>query len=154
MITQFFDTITKQYVGPEREGPYVTDGAAGALEPHIVEHQVIRTAAPTNLAANERISGSHWVTDEQAKTKTLAWDVETFTPGPWRITKDTLMLRVAAHGDAKVIALDDVLLAQSRAQQILWRDFAWFSSDNANVRALISAIGLDPDEILAPESPL
>lgn len=72
---------------------------------------------------------------------------------PYRVTKDAIMSRIAAHGDSYVLALDDIILAQPRAQQILWRDYAWFMSNNANVRALIAAIQLDPEEILAPEGP-
>lgn len=74
-------------------------------------------------------------------------------PLPYRVTKDAIMSRIAAHGDSYVVALDDIILAQPRAQQILWRDFAWFRSDNGNVRALIAAIQLDPEEILALEGP-
>lgn len=96
-----------------------------------------------------------WVAAGNPKAE--AWEAYTppppdpVVPQPYRVSKDRLMMRIAAKGDAKVIALDDILLAQPRAQQILWRDFAWFSSDNASVRALITAIGLDPEEILAPE---
>lgn len=72
-------------------------------------------------------------------------------PTRYRVSKDTLMSRVAAAGDQYVLALDDVLQAQPRARQILWRDFAWFHSDNQSVRGLIAHIGLDPEVILAPE---
>ena len=72
-------------------------------------------------------------------------------PLPYRVTKDAIMSRIAERGDSYVVALDDIILAQPRAQQILWRDYAWFMSDNGNVRALIAAIQLDPEEILTPE---
>lgn len=74
-------------------------------------------------------------------------------PLPYRVTKDAIMSRIAERGDSYVVALDDIILAQPRAQQILWRDYAWFMSNNANVRALIAAIQLDPEEILAHEGP-
>ncbi len=96
-----------------------------------------------------------WVAAKNAKAE--AWEPYTppppdpVVPQPYRVSKDRLMMRIASKGDAYVLALDDVLQAQPRARQILWRDFAWFHSDNASVRGLIAHIGLDPEVILAPE---
>ena len=73
-------------------------------------------------------------------------------PIPYRVSKDTVMSRVASHGYDKVVQLDDVLLQQPRAMQILWRDFGWFMSNNTNVIGLIRQIDLDPTEILARET--
>jgi hypothetical protein len=79
------------------------------------------------------------------------WEQQNNLPSPHRVSKDTIMSRIAEHGDEKVIALDDILLQQPRAKQILWRDYAWFESDNENVVQLVQAIGLDPAAILAPD---
>lgn len=102
----------------------------------------------------EKPQGANWesVTPEGFNAlRSAGFNPDDFT-APHRVEKDTIMLRVANKGYGYVLALDDVLLAQPRVQQILWRDFAWFMSDNPNVRALITAIGLSPDEILASTS--
>lgn len=120
MITQFFDTLTHQYIGPEREGHYITDGRAGALEPHIVEHEVIRTAPPTDLTPTQRLSGWHWTTDEQARTKTQVWDVETFTPEvPFCVPRRAFLLECNSRGvtRAQIRTLIDQLIADPTARE-------------------------------------
>jgi hypothetical protein len=70
-------------------------------------------------------------------------------PQPWRVSKDTLISRVLAAG-----ALPHVMAAlasQTAEQQFVFAQSAWFWSNNATLRGLCAALGLNADEILAPD---
>ena len=64
----------------------------------------------------------------------------------WRVSKDTIIGRIPAESLAAVMA---ALTAQSAAEQFVFLNSAWFWSDNATMRGLCAAIGLDADALLA-----
>lgn len=70
-------------------------------------------------------------------------------PERWRVSKDTLLVRVEAAGKlAEVIAAIDAMPAD---EQFLWTNFAWFWSDNERIRAMCQVLGLDPEVIMAED---
>jgi hypothetical protein len=68
---------------------------------------------------------------------------------PWRVSKDTLISRVLAAGALPQVMA--ALAAQSEEQQFVFAQSAWFWSNNPTLRGLCGALGLDADEILAPD---
>lgn len=66
---------------------------------------------------------------------------------PWRVSKDTLISRVLAAGNLPEVMA--ALSAQTPEQQFVFEHSAWFWSTNATLRGLCTALGMDPDEIMA-----
>jgi len=75
--------------------------------------------------------------------------VEPEPPQPWRVSKDTIISRVLASGALPQVMA--ALAAQSEEQQFVFAQSAWFWSTNPTLRGLCGALGLDADEILAPD---
>ena len=76
------------------------------------------------------------------------WACNQYVP-PHRVTKDTITSRVLEAGKLPdLIALISSLPAD---QQFLWSGFSWFWSSNATIRGMAAQLGLDPDQILAPD---
>lgn len=69
-------------------------------------------------------------------------------PPRWRVSKDTIIGRIPDADLANVMA---ALASQSAAEQFKFTQSAWFWSDNATLRGLCAAIGLDADTILAAD---
>jgi hypothetical protein len=68
---------------------------------------------------------------------------------PYRISKDTITLRVLEAGKINdLIALVNNLPID---QKFLWDNFAWFWNNNATIIAMCTQIGLDPNVILAKD---
>jgi len=90
--------------------------------------------------------------DANAPTATITEIVETI-PEPdsprWRVSKDTMLVRVEQAG--KVAEVMGLIAALPADEQFLFSNFAWFWSDNARIRAMCAAVGLDPDVILAED---
>ena len=76
------------------------------------------------------------------------WNPTEYLP-PHRVSKDTITSRVVAAG--KVADLMALLGSLPPEQQFLWSGFSWFWSDNTTVRGMAAQIGLDPDQVLAPD---
>lgn len=75
-------------------------------------------------------------------------------PEWWWVTKDTIVMRIAAVGDDALLALDQIVYSQPRPKQIIWENASVFRSDNQELRALAGALiplGVDPDAVLAPD---
>lgn len=73
-------------------------------------------------------------------------------PEWWWVSKDTIVMRIAAAGDAALLALDQIVAAQPRPKQIIWETAQVFRSDNQELRALAGALvplGVNPDVVLA-----
>lgn len=70
-------------------------------------------------------------------------------PPPWRVSKDTLLGRVDAAG--KTAECMAIISSLSQAEQFLWTNFAWFWSNNERIRAMIAGVGLNPNDIMAPD---
>jgi hypothetical protein len=68
-------------------------------------------------------------------------------PPPWRVSKDTLISRVLAAG--KLPEVMAALASQTAEQQFVFEHSAWFWSTNPTLRGLCTALGMDPDAILA-----
>jgi len=64
----------------------------------------------------------------------------------WRVSKDTIVSRIPA---ASLAAVRAALAAQSADEQFVFLNSAWFWSDNATLRGLCAALGLDADALLA-----
>ena len=75
--------------------------------------------------------------------------IEPPTPTPHRVSKDTMLVRVEAAG--KVAEVMGLIAALPADEQFLFQNFAWFWSDNARIRAMCAAVGLDADAILAED---
>jgi len=90
--------------------------------------------------------------DANAPTATITEIVETI-PEPeaprWRVSKDTMLVRVEQAG--KVAQVMGLIAALPPDEQFLFSNFAWFWSDNARIRAMCAAVGVDPDVILAED---
>jgi hypothetical protein len=103
-------------------------------------------AAPLH-AEIARLTEEKRVADEAAEAARRAYELA--NPQPWRVSKDTLIGRVLEAG-----ALPQVMAAlasQSPEQQFVFAQSAWFWSNNATLRGLCAALGLDADAILAPD---
>ena len=83
--------------------------------------------------------------DEAARLAQEAYDLA--NPRPWRVSKDTLISRVLAAG--KLPEVMAALASQTPEQQFVFEHSAWFWSTNATLRGLCTALGMDPDAILA-----
>jgi len=73
-------------------------------------------------------------------------------PEWWWVSKDAIVMRIAAVGDAALLALDQIVSAQPRAKQIIWENAQVFRSDNQELRALATALiplGVNPDVVFA-----
>jgi len=75
--------------------------------------------------------------------------IEPPSPTPHRVSKDTMLVRVEAAG--KVAEVMGLIEALPPDEQFLFTNFAWFWSDNARIRAMCAAVGVDPDVILAED---
>ena len=75
--------------------------------------------------------------------------IEPPTPEPHRVSKDTLLVRVEAAG--KVAEVMAAIGALPESDRFLFTNFAWFWSNNPRIVGMCQALGLDPDEILAPD---
>ena len=75
--------------------------------------------------------------------------IEPPTPTPHRVSKDTMLVRVEAAG--KVAEVMGLIAALPADEQFLFSNFAWFWSDNARIRAMCAAVGLDAEVILAED---
>ena len=80
-------------------------------------------------------------------THAEALDAYNNRPRPWRVSKDTLISRVLAAG--KLPEVMAALASQTPEQQFVFEHSAWFWSTNATLRGLCTALGMDPDAILA-----
>ena len=65
----------------------------------------------------------------------------------WRVSKDTIITRLSVNPSdlANVMA---ALATQSEEQQFIFTQSAWFWSDNATLRGLCAALGIDADALL------
>ena len=63
----------------------------------------------------------------------------------WRVSKDTIIGRIP---EASLTAVMAALASQSAAEQFKFTQSAWFWSDNAQLRGLCAALGLDADALL------
>jgi hypothetical protein len=70
-------------------------------------------------------------------------------PGPWRVSKDTLLGRIDAEG--KTADCMAIIASLTPAEQFLWTNFAWFWSNNERIRGMITGVGLNPNTIMAPD---
>jgi hypothetical protein len=70
-------------------------------------------------------------------------------PERWRVSKDTMLGRVEAAG--MIPATMAAISSMPPETQFLWTNYAWFWSDNPQIVAMCSALGLDPAIILAPD---
>jgi hypothetical protein len=111
----------------------------------------------TNLVTNQfyfgttQPPGADWqqVSTEQFNAlRASGWDPTMYVP-PYRVSKDTITSRVLEAG--KLTELMTLLANLSPEQQFLWSGFSWFWSNNATVRGMATQLGLDPDQILAPD---
>lgn len=66
-------------------------------------------------------------------------------PDRWRVSKDTIIGRIPS---ASLAAVMGALGSQSPAEQFVFLNSAWFWSDNAQLRGLCAALGLDADALL------
>lgn len=90
--------------------------------------------------------------DANAPTATIEEVVETIAEPEvprWRVSKDTLLVRVEAAG--KVAEVMAAIGALPESERFLFTNFAWFWSNNPRIVAMCEALGLDPDEILSPD---
>ncbi len=83
--------------------------------------------------------------DEAARLAQEAYDLA--NPQPWRVSKDTLISRVLAVG--KLPEVMAALAQQTAEQQFVFEHSAWFWSTNPTLRGLCTALGMDPDVIMA-----
>ena len=100
---------------------------------------------------NTTPAGEGWVLATAEKFNSLrasGWEPTQYLP-PHRVSKDTITSRVVAAG--KVADLMTLLAALPPEQQFLWSGFSWFWSDNTTVRGMAAQLGLNPDEVLAPD---
>lgn len=99
----------------------------------------------------ETIPPAHNPATEQAPTwENCGWVVKPLPPpAPHRVSKDTITTRVVSAG--KVADLMTLLASLPPEQQFLWSGFSWFWSDNTTVRGMAAQLGLDPDQVLAPD---
>jgi hypothetical protein len=122
-----------------RASPYAWDLA-------LPQHAAHRPAFDALVAALAQEEADRLAAQEAARLEALANP----PPAPtYHVSKDTLIARLT---DEQVVALDDILLQQPRVLQIRWRDSEWFSSDNANVRALVAACGADVEMVMAVDA--
>lgn len=70
-------------------------------------------------------------------------------PGPYRVSKDTIVSRVNDAG--KIPDLMAVIDALNAEQQFFWVNYAWFWDNNPTAIAICQQLGLDPAVILAPD---
>ena len=109
-----------------------------------------------------RVSFLNGYTDFQTQAEAIAWrdanapsgTISTYEPPSesapvWRVSKDTLLVRVEAAG--KVAEVMAAIGALPDDERFLFTNFAWFWSNNPRIVAMCQALGLDPDEILAPD---
>jgi len=75
--------------------------------------------------------------------------IEPPTPPRHRVSKDTMLVRVEAAG--KVAEVMGLIAALPQDEQFLFSNFAWFWSDNARIRAMCAAVGLDAEVLLAED---
>jgi hypothetical protein len=100
---------------------------------------------------NSMPPGDGWqqVTIEEFNAlRASGWNPTAYVP-PYRVSKDTITGRVLAAG--KIADLMTLLAGLPPEQQFLWSGFSWFWSDNATVRGMAAQLGLNPDEMLAPD---
>lgn len=74
---------------------------------------------------------------------------EPVVPQPYRVSKDTIISRVTELGALSLVM--SALAQQTPEHQFVWTHSAWFWSDNATLRGLCHAIGLDAEAVLAPD---
>ncbi len=74
---------------------------------------------------------------------------EPVAPQPCRVSKDTIISRVTELGALSLVM--SALAQQTPEHQFVWTHSAWFWSDNATLRGLCHAIGLDAEAVLAPD---
>jgi hypothetical protein len=70
-------------------------------------------------------------------------------PAPYRVSKDTIVSRVAEMGALPAVMA--ALTQQSAEDQFMFQQSAWFWSTNQSLRGLAGALGLDADAVLAPD---
>jgi len=101
-------------------------------------------AAPLHVQIDALLAAKK-AADEAAEAARIADELA--NPRPWRVSKDTMVARIVAAGALpKVMA---VMSQQPADKQFVFLHSAWFHSDNAELRGLCSALGMDPDVILA-----
>ena len=89
-------------------------------------------------------------TEQAPAWESCAWAVKPLPPPqPYRVSKDTITGRVLTAG--KIADLMALLAALPPEQQFLWSGFSWFWSNNETVREMAAQLGLDPDQVLAPD---
>lgn len=112
---------------------------------------------PTVVATLERkgwvvtVPPSHNPATEQAPVwENGGWVIKPVPASQsYRVSKDTITTRVLDAGRLpELIALVGSLPPD---QQFLWNGFAWFWNTNATVRGMATQLGLDPDQVLAPD---
>lgn len=109
-----------------------------------------------------RVSFLNGYTDFATQAEATAWrdanapggTISTYEPPAdsqprWRVSKDTMLVRVEQAG--KVAEVMGLINALPEDEQFLFSNFAWFWSDNARIRAMCLAVGVDPDVILAED---
>lgn len=115
----------------------------------ITKYRVLLEAGHVEFA--EQADAEAW-RDANAPGATIEEIVETIAEPEaprWRVTKDTMLVRVEQAG--KVAEVMGLINALPQDEQFLFSNFAWFWSDNARIRAMCAAVGVDPDVILAED---
>ena len=139
-----------------RGSAYLVDGKPGVVEMPLVLLDEVTDEMPDYDAETETVEWTT-VTDLDAKTYSRRATVRALTadeiaariPGPHRVSKDTMTMRIAAAG--KVGPARAMIAQMGTDEKWIFEQLAWFHSDNSELRAGLAAIGLDPDEILAPD---
>lgn len=96
-------------------------------------------------------SGSDWrlvAVEEFNDLRLSGWSPTEYVP-PYRVSKDTITDRIFNAG--KLPDLISLISTLPTEQKFLWENYSWFWSNNETVRSMATQIGLNPDEILAPD---
>jgi hypothetical protein len=144
-------TNTTVWRGPA----YLVDGHPGVVEMPLALLDEVTDETPDYDPETETVEWSEgpdldamtW--HRKATVRDLSDDELAERNRPHRVSKDTMTMRIAAAG--KVADSRAMIAAMPDEQRWLFEQLAWFHSDNAELRAGLAAIGLDPDEILAPD---
>lgn len=100
---------------------------------------------------NTMPEGTDWQQVRIEEFNTLragGWEPTEYVP-PYRVSKDSITARVLEAG--KLPDLIALIASLPADQQFLWNGFSWFWSNNATLRGMAQQLGLDPDQVLAPD---
>lgn len=110
----------------------------------------VETEPPAYNPATEQlvaVSPIGTAVDLEATEVLQQWEV--VARPPHRVSRDTIIMRIKDAGKLpEAMAAVGLLEGEDK---FLWDTLDWYWSNNPQVRAMITGIGLDPDEILAPD---